>query len=768
MDNSTGKDTQAPEQEVRLAREITLMDATMMGVGALMGGGVFVLMGLAAGLAGPAVLLALFLNGFITIPTLMVYAELGSASNDAGGGYLWVKYGLGRAFGFLGGWLAWFSHVIACSLYAIASAAFLVILLGFGGWVGPDATHHIHTIALGILAAFVAMNYLGVKIGIKTENVVNTIVLGVVVVFLGFGLTRIWEHPELARFNLLPFFGGASPTEGMGNVFLAMGLTFIAFEGYEIISQTSEEIKDPRRNIPRAIWASFLIAWTVMLLIAFVALAAPVSPDGAPAWHYLGELEERAMAVVADQIMPYGTLIITSAALLLQLTALNATLYSSSRVSYAMGRDRTLPRPLSRVHAKRRTPHVAVLVSGAIALSIALLPIETVAASADVMFLLLFLLVNLAYIKLRKTIPASRFGVRAPFFPYIPILGIGTKLFLAVFLYAYSPMAWWITLLWLGLGAVVYASYVRHRSPPSTAPATLPLDPLPMVGAAPRKPRRIMVLLTSPAPSTARGLAATASAMADSLDAEVVLLQPVLVPEVTPSDAGPTPVKDRVLMENARAMVQPDRYAKSMVRIGHNLDRIVREAVEDEKITLLLMSAQGRPTVGQPTSGLLAYPPCDVALLRLKRPEVTAQRVVVTAHGSRHAPRSVELGSALAKALGGKATLLHVASGSEDVEKRRGWAETMARTHAQQPMEVDVRQGDAVREVLEATRGVDVVVVGATTAPRLWRKSLLGPKSQEILDRVGANVLVVRSADSQQARWMGRRLMAVLRYIQPE
>src|SRR5688572_31751626 len=113
----------------------------MLGVGALMGGGVFVLLGLAAGVAGNGLLVALFLNGFLTIPTLLVYAELGSASDDAGGGYLWVKQGLGQPFGFLGGWLGWFSHVIAGSLYCIAAATFVLTLLHFArpGLLDADA-----------------------------------------------------------------------------------------------------------------------------------------------------------------------------------------------------------------------------------------------------------------------------------------------------------------------------------------------------------------------------------------------------------------------------------------------------------------------------------------------------------------------------------------------------------------------------------------------------------------------------------------------------
>src|SRR5687767_4071552 len=310
----------------------------MLGVGALMGGGVFVLLGIAAGVSGPALILALFFNGFITIPTLLVYAELGSASADAGGGYLWAKEGLGQPFGFLGGWLGWFSHVIACSLYALAASAFAMFIARSAGWieVTPEL---VRILALVLAAMFIALNYIGVKIGIRAENAVNSIVLVAVLVFIGFGLWEAFQHPETVRFNFDPFFPPGTLEPGLSGVFLSMGITFIAFEGCEIIAQASEEIQDPRRNIPRAIWAAFLIAWGVMLLVAFIAFGVPSFADGQKSWHHLAAAKEHALVEVAEQIMPYGAKVIAGSALLLQITALNATLYSSSRISFAMGRD---------------------------------------------------------------------------------------------------------------------------------------------------------------------------------------------------------------------------------------------------------------------------------------------------------------------------------------------------------------------------------------------------------------------------------------------
>jgi amino acid transporter len=113
-------------EEIRLSREMSAFSVTMIGVGAMIGAGIFVLTGIAAGVAGPGLILAFALNGVVTLFTAMAYAELGSCFHDAGGGYLWVKSSLPHPNGFLSGWMSWFAHAVACSLYA----------LGFGAYFG--------------------------------------------------------------------------------------------------------------------------------------------------------------------------------------------------------------------------------------------------------------------------------------------------------------------------------------------------------------------------------------------------------------------------------------------------------------------------------------------------------------------------------------------------------------------------------------------------------------------------------------------------------
>jgi len=763
-------------EEVSLAREITLMDATMMGVGALMGGGVFVLLGLAAGVAGPAALLAFFLNGLITIPTLMIYAELGSAYHDAGGGYLWVKDALGQPFGFLGGWMGWFSHAVACALYSIASAAFILFVAEAAGWVHGHDENLMKMIAVGVATFFVFLNYIGVKVSIKSENVVNTLVLVAVLGFIVAGLWAVSQRLPLVADNFDPFFIEPGLGGALSTTILAMGVTFVAFEGYEIISQASEEIKNPTRNIPRAIWYSMLIVWGIILLVTFIAIGAVQAPAGLATWEWLGGLKERGLIEAASQIMPLGSTLIVGSALLLQLTALNATIYSSSRVSFAMGRDGNLPTWFGKIHPVRRTPHLSVWASGVIIVGMALLPIEAVAASTSLMFLLLFVLVNMSYVKLRNTIPRERFGYRAPLFPVIPILGIIGNAGLALYLYLYEPIAWYASIFWIVVGLGVYYVYVKPREEKQKAHA-LKASIVHRTHAPVRKNFRVLVPVSNPA--TARVLARTAGDIARSLDGEVLLLNVVVVPEVTPLSEGRAFAQAAapVLHEAARA-VPEGIPVHTLVRIGHNLPSVIEETAEQEGASLLLLGWRGSGHVrdwlmGSPTHTLVEYPPCDVAVLRVKS-ERTMGDVLIPTHGGAHAPLSIRLGTAIAKGHGGRATLYHVMGIDEEgagarMARGQSLLEQNAIPGVEAQLDLD-RAPRVISRLVEKSKEYGLVVVGATTESA-WRNYLFGHKTEEVSDRAHGNVLMVKAHHGPAAhrtRQFSRRLKAIRRYLMPK
>ncbi len=338
--------------EVRLSREMRLIDVTMIGVGAMIGAGIFVLTGIAAGVAGPALLLVFLLNGFVALLTAMAYAELGGAVHGAGGGYLWIKQSLPDPSGFLAGWMDWFAHAVACSLYALGFGAYfreVLVVMGIPEIHPPLAPLEIW-LAVGACAVFAFINYRGASEAGKAGNVVT---IGKIAIIGAFIVAGLWTMAQRTGWqgSFTPFM-----TSGWGGVFAAMGLTFIAFEGYEIIAQTSEEVEDPKRNVPRAVFLSLLIVIPIYLLVALVAIGAVTPPAGMSVTRFLGEEKEVALVAAADQFVIGGGIVILVGGLLSTLSALNATIYSSSRVAFAMARDASLPQAVARVHPTKGTP----------------------------------------------------------------------------------------------------------------------------------------------------------------------------------------------------------------------------------------------------------------------------------------------------------------------------------------------------------------------------------------------------------------------------
>jgi len=205
-----------------------------------------------------------------------------------------------------------------------------------------------------------------------------------------------------------------------------MGLTFIAFEGYEIIAQGGGEIKNPKKNIPRAILISLGIVVSIYVVFSFVFIAGLNSETiGQPTWEFIGSYGELGIIESAKYFLPFGALIVLGGGLVSTLAALNATTFAASRVSFAMGKQYNLPNLFSKVHSKYKTPYIATIISGIIMLIMALsFELTEIAIAASVMFLFLFTQVNLASITIRRLYDKKiKYGFRTPFFPIFPSPG---------------------------------------------------------------------------------------------------------------------------------------------------------------------------------------------------------------------------------------------------------------------------------------------------------------------------------------------------------
>ena len=552
----------------------------MVGIAAMIGGSIFVLTGPAIGLAGSAVITVFIINGIITLFTAMAYAELGSAMPEAGGGYLWVREGLPRPNAFISGWMAWLAHIIAGSLYAVSFASFLTGLLDM-----TNISHNLlllnlipldKLIAVLSIAAFTYINFKGTSETGKTGVIVTIIQLGLIFILITAGLWIMNGSPAW-QMNFSDF----APM-GITGIVAAMGLTFIAFEGYEVIVQTGEEVKNPRRNIPRAIFISLGAVIVVYCLIAFVSIGA-IFPTDIESWRYIGEGGELGVMKAAELILPYGAFIVLGGGLISTLAALNATTFSSARVAFAMGRNYNMPNQLSAIHRKNKTPYIAILISGIIMAVMAYgLPLAQIAVAAGVIFLLLFTQVNLAVITIRRIYGDKlEYGFKTPFFPIIPIIGIFLKLGLAVYLLFTQPLSWAITIVWVVIGFFVYRMYTFRKEIEHYAPIVT------SEGDLERKDYRILIPYT---PENPDRLLKYAIRVAKENIGEINILRVITVPKQTPLSAGTG------YAETARKSFEPlDKLLDRenipnhyLVRISHDANEAILATVEEQKIDLLI------------------------------------------------------------------------------------------------------------------------------------------------------------------------------------
>ena len=564
----------------QLVRSLGLLDIIMVGIAAMIAGAIFILIGPAINLAGSAVIIAFAINGIITLFTAMGYAELGSAMPEAGGGYLWVREGLPRPNAFISGWMAWLAHTIAGSLYAVGFASFLNSLLEMFGLVVTEQLLGIFSIeklmAVACVAAFTYINIKGTSETGKTGDIVTFIQLGTIGALIVAGFWSIHLHPNWTSnfFDFMP--------NGIGGLVAAMGLTFIAFEGYEIIVQTGEEVKNPKKNIPRAIFISLGLVVTLYCLVAFVSIAG-IFPEGKPAWQFVGENQELGVMKAAELLLPYGAFIVLAGGIVSSLAGLNATTFSSARVSFAMGRHYNLPHILSSIHSKNKTPHVAIAISGVIMAVMAYaLPLDQIAVAAGVIFLLLFTQVNISVITIRKMHGDKlHYGFKTPFFPAIPIIGIFLMIGLALYLLFTQPLSWGIAALWVLVGFILYRMYtfkqeIEHYAPIITSEGDLA-----------RKEFRILMPYT---PENPDRLLKYAIRVAKENDGEISILRIITVPQQTPLSAGVAFVESakRAFTSLDKMLDKEDVLNHYFVRVSHDTTEAILATIEEQRIDLLV------------------------------------------------------------------------------------------------------------------------------------------------------------------------------------
>jgi len=753
--------TEKRELSSELSRELSLFHITMMGLGMMIGAGVFLGVGNSIHHAGPGgVMLTFALNGVIATFTAMSYAELSSAIPRAGGAYNFARVGFGRGTSFLAGWIEWFASSVAGSLYAVTFSIYTVRFFNQIGWVNISdqaMSTVVKVVAVVVGAFFLYVNYRGAS---ETGRVGAFFTLGQTLFLISIGVVGvIVAVRDPSRFeNFEPFL-----PHGWGKLLITMGFTYVAFEGYEVIAQTGDEAIDPRRNLPKAMLYSVFIVTITYLAVAFATVVAvkadSVGADG-PVWQWVGSFKEQGFGEAISRLIPnrnLANLLVTLAVIFASTSALNATIYSAARTSYALGRDRMLPAFFAEIAKRRKTPWVALLATGVIMiLLIALLPTMHVASSASMMFLLLFFLVNLCVIRIRRNMGDELvYGFVMPLFPVFPALAIVCQAILAAWLVNMSLIAWIVAPAWIIMGMCIYRFYSRSRAI-ATEDEILVFEEKP----APTTARyRVMVAVANP--DNAVELVRNTYKLCGAKQASVELLHMVPVPDQVPlSDAEKYMLEGREGILEAMMSLALYFPISTTLRYCRNFARGIVGAVREKHIDMLILGWHGRPrsrtfTLGSTVDPVNERSPCNVVMLKNCGGNREFRRILVPVAGGPNSAFALEIATILAED-DAQIVTFTVARPGRRFDMDRFIHDNQHRLHipAENVQAKTVKTSSVVQAILDEAQAYDLIVLGCTDEPLL--KQVTGETIPQQVARLSDTPIVMVKASGKLRSWIKR------------
>ncbi|MGH9584541.1 MAG: amino acid permease [Bryobacteraceae bacterium] len=477
-----------------LKRALGPLNLVTLGIGAIIGTGIFVLSGtVAATAAGPAVVLSFIISAIGCVFAGLCYAEFASLIPIAGSSYSYAYTTLGEIVAWVIGWALILEYAFGAATVAvgwsgyvgsliqnfglnvppaIAHAPGTEMVLSHGQWIPlmtlPAGTHGLASSLPHAVSRFDLLALVGILImtailvrGIRESASVNTVIVivkvSVLLVFLGIGIIFLAGHVPLAMSNWHPFIPpnqGHFGKFGWSGVLRGAGIIFFAYIGFDAVSTTAQEAKKPQRDMPIGILGSLVICTILYILVAVVI-------TGLVSYTRLNVAEPLALGVDVTGIR-WGSLLVKIGAIGGLTSTMLVMLLGQSRIFFTMAQDGLLWGWAGRVHPKLRTPYISTIVIGiCAALLAALLPISTLDELTSIGTLFAFTIVCAGVWVLRHRQPDLPRPFRTPWVPFVPIMGILISLLL---MFSLHLLTWEVFLIWLAVGLGVYFLYSRRNS----------------------------------------------------------------------------------------------------------------------------------------------------------------------------------------------------------------------------------------------------------------------------------------------------------------
>ena len=421
-----------------LKRGMGLFHLTMYGVGLILGAGIYVLIGEAAGFAGDSVWIAFVLGSIVALFAGLSYAELSSMFPKAAAEYTFVKNAFkNNFFAFIIGWLTAITSMITAATVA----------LGFGGYFSEFLNIPIVVSAIALIGILSIVNFMGIKESSWTNTVFTIIEAAglILIIIIGFTISE----PEPVNYF-------ESPT-GFSGIVIAFVLIFFAFIGFEDIANIAEEVRNPKKVIPRAIILAVMISGIIYVLVSLAVVRVinweDLSSSAAP----LADVAKRGLGV-------QGHIIFSGIALFAITNTVLITLVAGSRMIYGMAREKSFPHILAKVHSKTKTPWLAIIVIMLTAIGFSIIGDIVIVANITVFAVIItFGAVNLSVIVLRYTESDIERKFRIPInigkFPVLPMVGLGISAYMAI---QFQIQVVLVGLVIIGIGAIFYILYEKR------------------------------------------------------------------------------------------------------------------------------------------------------------------------------------------------------------------------------------------------------------------------------------------------------------------
>jgi amino acid transporter/nucleotide-binding universal stress UspA family protein len=676
---------------VKFERTIGLFGATTIGVGALMGAGVYVLIGMAAGVAGPSVILSYIICGALAFLTTLMFAEMARLVPRAGGGYLYAYETLGSIAGFGTGWFLALGSMFACGLYAIGFAEYAVSITGIyaSGLI-------IKLIAIAVICGF---SYINTRPSSGKFNAQawltwgNLAILTVLVLFAIFHLDVENAQPAFPK--------------GFGGTTAAISIIYISFFGYQLIANNADEIINPERIVPKAMKLSMIIAIAFYVAIALVAVFAIP-------WERLAATNAPLVVLANETMGGKAWLLISFGGVLASLAALNSTLVSQSRQIYVMGQHRFFPDALGKLEEDSKKPRIA-LMAGAVVVSIILLLFDLpfIAKSTSFCLLASLLPVSIALRKIYMKDPSKK--PRSLWKRYLPEMALVANVAL-LFTLDIVSLAFGQQLALVG--AAIYFLYSRKREKRSRGGLNINLQESTLSPFF--RGSRILVPMSNP--QTQQAIFAVSNALLSKKGGEIVVLS---IKDTRSdqnfyealSDADDTMDVIKRSIEMAKA---DNTSIRPVIRAARSIATGIIQAAEEEHSDLIITGyaphKDGKPTI---IDRVVRFSATDMIMLKL-HDETAAfepKNIGVCIKGTANLELMTIVATAIAEHFNGRLTLINILpKGYDRKQKDRADSiviETISKLKSTVLYDVNVRAAeDPIEELINLSSEFDLMLIG--------------------------------------------------------